>query len=210
MADMHPEEKREEESNKTVVIAPGEGGKPTNILTDKNWDVKTFPVLYNLDGSNGMGQKREVYLTEQKFFEQRILNKDQRYALHPEYIFTAATYIEQKQIRRNEYTSFTSGHKVRNEGKITFEKNDAFAMLEKIKGTPKYWQARKYELLAKLETWGPFHWFFTLSCADKRWPEVTVTYLRKKGMEVKVDVKRDTDGTKHDKVTVYVVHEGEH
>jgi hypothetical protein len=209
MADMYPEEKRERKGNNVVVVSPGEGGRVTSILTDKNWDVKTFPCLYNLDGSNGMGEKREVHLWDQKFFEQRIFNKDQRYAYHPEYIFTAATYIEQKQINSNLFTQHTTGKKVKMEGKISFQKNDAFAVLDKIKGTPKYWQSKKFELIAKLETWGPFHWFFTLSCADKRWPEVFVSYLRGKGMEVEVEVREANTEGQYAKIEAYVIQDEE-
>ena len=44
-------------------------------------------------------------------------------------------------------------------------------VLDNIKNTPKYWQKARYELNARLENLGPFDMFFTLSCADVRWPE---------------------------------------
>ena len=43
----------------------------------------------------------------------------------------------------------------------------------------------KYEILAKLENEGPFHLFFTLSCADLRWSDNFAAILRDKGMEIK-------------------------
>ena len=45
-------------------------------------------------------------------------------------------------------------------------------------GTPRYWQRKKYELIARLENLGPFTFFFTLSCADKRWNENFTTFLQ--------------------------------
>ena len=55
--------------------------------------------------------------------------------------------------------------------------SDAYSVFEKLKGTPKYWQTTRSELVAKVEQLGPFHIFFTLSCADKRWTEIFTTIL---------------------------------
>ena len=60
---------------------------------------------------------------------------------------------------------------------------DAFSVFENIPGTVKYWQQKRYEVLAKLEQLGPFQFFFTLSCADKRWDENFVSILRQKGLK---------------------------
>ena len=43
---------------------------------------------------------------------------------------------------------------------------------------------KQYEVLAKLEQLGPFQFFFTLSCADKRWDENFVSILRQKGLQI--------------------------
>ena len=50
LADKYPE----------ISVAPGEGQKPTNILSEKDWDIKAFPHLHNYDGSNGLHQHRKV------------------------------------------------------------------------------------------------------------------------------------------------------
>ena len=38
--------------------------------------------------------------------------------------------------------------------------------------------------MAKLEQLGPFQFFFTLSCADKRWDENFVSILSQKGLKI--------------------------
>ena len=48
----------------------------------------------------------------------------------------------------------------------------------------RYWQKRRYEVLAKLEQLGAFQFFFTLSCADKRWDENFVSILKLQGFHV--------------------------
>ena len=55
-----------------------------------------------------------------------------------------------------------------------------------LPGTPKNWQQKKYNLLAMINVLGPFQWFFTLSCAELRWPQVIACILRKKGHKVNV------------------------
>ena len=43
--------------------------------------------------------------------------------------------------------------------------NDAFNVLKKIPGTGAYWKDFRNKIFAKLEQLGPFHLFYTLSCA---------------------------------------------
>jgi hypothetical protein len=50
-------------------------------------------------------------------------------------------------------------------------------VLDNTPGTPRYWQKKKYELIARLENLGAFQLFFTLSCADMRWNENFTTFL---------------------------------
>ena len=57
------------------------------------------------------------------------------------------------------------------DGTSTYSLNDPFTVLDNIKNTPRYWQKAKSELIARLENLGPFHFFFTLSSADMKWPE---------------------------------------
>ena len=94
--------------------------------------------------------------------------------------------LEEKQIHRNIGLVGIRGKKtVTPEGKTTFELNDEYRVLESIKNTGVYWRKAKYEILAKLENEGPFQLFFTLSCADLRWPDNFAAILRDKGMQIK-------------------------
>ena len=42
----------------------------------------------------------------------------------------------------------------------------------------------RYEVLAKLEQLGAFQFFFTLSCADKRWDETFISLLKQRGVKI--------------------------
>ena len=39
-------------------------------------------------------------------------------------------------------------------------------------------------MLAKLDNFGPFHIFYTLSCADMRWDENSTSILKEKGFNI--------------------------
>ena len=70
------------------------------------------------------------------------------------------------------------------DGSTSYELNDEFRVLESMKNTPKYWQKAKYEILAKLDNFGPFNVFFTLSCADLRWLPNFAAILQDRGFEI--------------------------
>ena len=44
----------------------------------------------------------------------------------------------------------------------------------------RYWQKLKYDLIAKMEQLGPCQVFYTMSCPNKRWPEILASILQKK------------------------------
>lgn len=71
MADMHPEmhcpnlQLQPAIADRTIhdhiiTVAPGEDQKPVDICYDPGWDVKAYPHLSNMDGSNGLSQARQV------------------------------------------------------------------------------------------------------------------------------------------------------
>ena len=39
-------------------------------------------------------------------------------------------------------------------------------------------------MLGKIDNFGPFHWFYTLRCADMRWEENFTSILREKGYKI--------------------------
>ena len=81
-------------------------------------------------------------------------------------------------------------------------RDSPFSVLDDVKQTPRYWRKAKYEMLAKLDNFGPFHFFFTLSCADLRWDENFAAILREKGCSLRYIIETDDDG--YPMTTVYV------
>ena len=181
--------------NEQLSFAPGEGKSPESILTSKNWDAEAFPMKHP-DGGNGLHQKRERKLTDQYYFVQRMRNTDTRFSTDPAYVFAAAAYLEKKQLQRNVNVSYQRGKQVKAaNGVSTFHLEDGYSVFGNIKNTPKYWKTAKYEMLAKLDNLGPFHFFFTLSCADLRWDENFSSILRKLGITVEYEARDDGTDT---------------
>ena len=169
-----------------ISVAPGEGQTPENILCSKDWDIKAFPQLHNPDGSNGKDADRNIKLTDQRYFIQRICNKETRFAKTPSYLYSAVSYLEQKQISNNISLAGVRGKKTtKADGSVTYSLDDEFTVLENMKNTPRYWRKAKYEMLAKLDNFGPFQMFFTLSCADRRWESNFAAILMERGIEIK-------------------------
>ena len=175
-----------EEDPNDFSFAPGDGKTPKNIFMDVDWDIKAWPSLHP-DGKYGLHHNRKVNLTEQKYFTQRIGNKDRRFEENPGYVFAAATYIERKQLQNNANISFSRGKKTQTCDKL-YTLNDPYTVFENVKNTPKYWQKYKYEMIGKLENLGPFQWFFTLSCADMRWDENFSSLLEELNLTIKYEV----------------------
>ena len=60
MADMHPEMDSRTVHDDIITVAPGEDQKPVDVCYDPGWDVKSYPHLSNMDGSNGLSETRQV------------------------------------------------------------------------------------------------------------------------------------------------------
>ena len=171
-------------------FAPAEGKVPTSFLDLRDWDTKSWPGLFP-DGKFGRDWKRRVKLTNQNFFQQRLLNKDERFAQTPGWIFAAMSHVEAERLRSNANLSGFRGRRHEVGGHIFYEVHDALTVFDNIKGTPKYWQKVKYEIIAKLENFGPFHFFFTLSCGDQRWSANFTTQLEKDGCKIIYEVDKE-------------------
>ena len=135
-------------------FAPAEGKKPKNFIDQKDWIIRSWPTLLP-DGKFGLDHKRRVKLTRQNYFQQRILNVDDRFAKTPSFVFGAMSMVEAERLRSNANLTGIKGRRVTGpDGKISIQLDDPCAVFEKIKGTHKYWQRVRYDIIAKLENIG--------------------------------------------------------
>jgi hypothetical protein len=173
-----------------ITVAPGAGKLPTNLMREPEWDIHSFPTLFP-SGKFGMNYPRKKKLTPHQYILQRLLNQDKSFSSYPPFVFASVGYREPKQFESQINIAMRKG-KIRENVMCSIE--DGFDVFDKVLGTPRYWQTRKYEMIAKLEQLGSFQFFFTLSCADKRWPEHFCSILLQKGLDVTYDLKTSEDG----------------
>ena len=123
-------------------------------------------------------------------------------------MYAAVAHTEMKQIQRNVNISFSRGKETNNtNGVKTLKVDDPYAVLDDIKQTPRYWKKAKFEMLAKLDNFGPIQFFFTKSCADLRWNENFSAILRKRDLILRHIIEEDTDG--YPVTSIYVDYEKE-
>jgi len=121
------------------------------------------------------------------YFNQRLLNKDERFSKDPFYVFMSAAYLERKGLESQISISGLKG--VSSSGNVQERKihlRDPYDVFKQIKCTPRFWQNARNELMAKVKQLGAFQIFFTLSCGEMRWIEVFVSVLKRKGYNVHI------------------------
>ena len=61
-------------------------------------------------------------------------------------------------------------------------KEKAYSFMKNIRGSPPYYQRTFYNLLAMIRQLGTPTWFFTLSAADLKWPDMIQTIAKQYGI----------------------------
>lgn len=178
-------------NEKSITIAPGEGKIPSNFLRQDDFDVKSF-VRHHPTGRFGLHHPRDIKLSPLMYFNQRLLNQDERFSRDPFYVFMCAAYVERLGLEKQISISGMKGVATDGMGEKKVTLRDPYDVFKKIKGTPRYWQTAKNELIAKVKQLGPFHVFFTFSCGEMRWSEVYLSILKRKGF--KVEIPSDWNG----------------
>merc|ERR1711994_986249 len=95
-------------------------------------------------------------------------------------MFMAQQYLERHLLEAQICMSMKSGTFMeKDDGKqILRPSEDKYSIFQTVPGTPSYWQKFRNEIYARMEQMGPFHLFYTLSCAEMRWPSVLAEVFR--------------------------------
>ena len=175
-------------------VAPSEDQTPVSLLEDPYFEEYAWPSSYP-DGVGGFTYVKlsNSGITPRKFFNQRILNIDGRFANNLEYLLAAQYATEYKDIRDQVQIAMRqarggAGHVI-TAGSVcnssTVEtmilKDTAYKFLHHIRGTPSYWQRVFHDVLAMQRQIGIPTWFLTLSAADMQWPDVIISIAAQHG-----------------------------
>ena len=71
---------------------------------------------------------------------------------------------------------------------MKYHLENPYSVFQGVLNTPAYHKKGKFETNARLDNYGPFNIFFTLSCADYRWPENVAAVLREQGIGLRCTV----------------------
>ena len=69
--------------------------------------------------------------------------------------------------------------------------DDPYKVFQNVCNTPAYHKKGRHEMYARLDNYGPFHLFITVSYADYRWQENLTAVLREKGIGVRCNINMD-------------------
>lgn len=81
-----------------VCGAPAEGQKPLFIMTDPNFEAMSNPEKFPYGTGCYSSSGRPHKLTHRKYFSQRLLDVDGRFARDTDYLFVARYTVESKRI----------------------------------------------------------------------------------------------------------------
>ena len=175
----------------TMCVAPAEGQKPLDIMTDVDFEAMSNPDKFPYS-TGTFSSKRPRELTYRKYFNQRLLDVDGRFARDLDYLFVTQYICEAKQIkddgnnfamRQKPSRQFTVAQAKNQEILSQFMRNDkAYSFMKNIRGSPPYYQRVFHDLLAMIRQLGTPTWFFTLSAADLKWPDMIQTIARQYGV----------------------------
>ncbi len=173
-----------------VCLAPGEGQKPLQIMTDTNFEAMSNPEKFPY-GTGCFSNEKPCKLSYQKYFNQRLLNVDGRFASDTDYLFTAQYIVEAKKILDDcnhfifrQKPGNVTASQARDESFVSqcLRKDKAYRFLKNVRGSSAYYQRTYHDMSAKTRQLGTPTWFFTLSAADMKWPDVIQTIARQYGV----------------------------
>lgn len=172
-------------------IAPAEGNNPVRMLQEPGNEAKTFPWHFP-SGRFSFDEPRDKRLTLARYFNNRLMNADNRFAKDTNYIFFSQymselnQVIEKTQISiRKTVTQIGKGKNVnadmiRNPEILSklLKNDEAFRFMQPIRGTPAYWSAIQKDLFAMLRQLGIPTWFCSFSSAEYRWNDAISSLLK--------------------------------
>ncbi|XP_061191743.1 uncharacterized protein LOC133199982 [Saccostrea echinata] len=172
-------------------IAPGEGKNPVRMLQEPGNEAKAFPCHFP-SGKFTWNEDRGTRITLSRYFNNRLMNADGRFAKDSNYIFFCQFMSELNQvIEKTQISVRKSFSKMGSEKLVTssmlqdpeilsrlLRNDEALRFMQPIRGTPAYWSTAQKDLFAMLRQLGIPTWFCSFSAAEHRWNDAVRTIMR--------------------------------
>lgn len=176
-----------------VNIAPAERNSPVRMLSDQSNEAKCFPVLFPV-GQKTFHDSRRYQLSLSRYFNNRIMHCDGRFARNVEYIFFAQYMSEVDQVMSSVSVALRKGKGGQRSQRISrsmlkdeeslkqlLQFDDGFRFLKPLRGTPAFWMSVQKDVLACVRQLGIPTWFCSFSSADLRWQNLLTSILKQEG-----------------------------
>ena len=132
-------------------------------MTDPAFETMCNPDKFPYD-TGCFNSERHSKLTYRKYFNQRLLDVDGRFAKDMDYLFVAQYIVEAKQIlddannfiwRQKPGGNFTA-RQAKGQSLVSqcLPKDKAYQFMKNVRGSPPYYQRTFYELLAMIRQLG--------------------------------------------------------
>ena len=154
-----------------VSVAPAEGQTPVSIMNDPNFEAMFNPDKFCF-GNGTFSNERPRKLTYRKYFNQRLLDVDGRFARDLDYLFVAQYIVEAKQmlddgnnfIWRQKPIGNLIASQAKDKALLNYwvRSDKAYCFMKNVRGSPPYYQRTFYDLLAMIRQLGTPTWFFHL------------------------------------------------
>ncbi|XP_062576240.1 uncharacterized protein LOC134238134 [Saccostrea cucullata] len=171
-------------------IAPSEGKNPVRMLQEPGNEAKTFPCHFP-SGKFSWNEERTTQITLSRYFNNRLMNADNRFAKDSNYIFFSQYMSELNQVIQKTQISVRKSISKGTEKPVTsnmvqdpeilcrlLRNDEALRFMQPIRGTPAYWSAAQKDLFAMLRQLGIPTWFCSFSAAEHRWNDAIRTILK--------------------------------
>lgn len=168
-------------------VAPAEGNNPVQVLCDKTNEAKNFPALFPKGGPT-YHDFRNNRLTLSRYFNNRILNADGRFAQNVEYVFYAQYMSEVEQVSSNISIALRKGHTCNSTKTISADMLNNNESLKKFfQCTPAFWSGIQKDLFAMVRQIRLPTFFCSFSSADMRWGNLLSSMLHQDGRSERVE-----------------------
>ncbi|XP_062601396.1 uncharacterized protein LOC134263100 [Saccostrea cucullata] len=172
-------------------IAPGEGRNPVRMLQEPGNEAKSFPFHFP-SGKFSWNEERATRITLARYFNNRLMNADDRFAKDSNYIFFSQFMSELNQVIEKTQISIRKSVSKIGTGKLVtsdmvqdpeilrklLQNDEALRFMQPIRGTPAYWSSAQKDLFAMLRQLGIPTWFCSFSAAEHRWNDAIRTILK--------------------------------
>ncbi|XP_061883615.1 uncharacterized protein LOC133634970 [Entelurus aequoreus] len=182
-----------------VCLAPAEGNSPVRMLSDKFNEAMCFPALFP-NSRNTFHADRAHRITLLRYFNNRVMHADGRFARNVEYIFFCQYMSELDQVISSISVAMRKGKGGQHSQRILpdmlkddeslkrlLQFDDGFRFLRPIRGTPAFWSSVQKDLMACVRQLGIPTWFCSFSSADLRWQNLLASILRQEGRQQTVE-----------------------